>query len=629
MAQSPAQVSSGLRGRHAVRIGVGLVLALSVGLVLRSRTSRSDEGSPADRASAGSVGDRSSSGHRTSGADERVVQGLEARASGSERRAAATPGAESTRDKPIDADEHPSEVDVTAGHEFRCSFVDARDGSPVEGVLATLTSREMHTLDALRSSETRSDELGRVHFAPIEVGAYELAVNSEWYRELKIALAIDESTRTPPPISLERLPIAEVQLIGGLNAELAEYQISRLGHSLHAPVAVDWTAVLPWPDGTEPSLTVHGPGSLEIVALFAGVDPTTEPLSVRVGDGEALEVTVVGQHDDTSLVLVLWFASAIGYEAFVTKLVTPGTRERFDFCEPGDVWIDVGVQRPDRTIQPLGRTRATIERGKPCAATVDIGRTRTYAVFEGAPGERLREGNLYLAVEGDLETSPAGGPLDEDGRLVVPVRAEREFFVIGTTGSGSSEAVVADVHVAVDSLAGHDVLVSLGAIQESEVELVDVVTGASLGPWRFDVVGGTTSQLCTTAQTGVDGAPALVRWHSHGAPCFELLWDGIWAPRGPVPIPAGRVRIAITLRAECTFFAASRSIADVRHVASGLDQTGLLAYGGVQVEDRPEGRHFAGIPAGPYVVRLEGEEVWRGPFAVTSGEPCRVDVPDE
>lgn len=235
---------------------------------------------------------------------------------------------------------------------------------------------------------------------------------------------------------------------------------------------------------------------------------------------------------------------------------------------------------------------------------------------------------MYLAVEGDLETSPAGGPL-EDGRLIIPVRAEHEFFVIGTTGSGSSEAVVADVHVAVDSRAGGDVLVALGAVQQSEVELVDVVTGAPLGPWRFDVVGGTTRQQCATAQTGANGAPALVRWHSHGAPCFELLWEGVWAPRGPVPILPGKVRIPITLRAECTFAVAGRSIGDVRHVASGLDQAGLLAYGGVQVEARPEGRHFAGIPAGPYLVRIEGEEVWRGPFAVTSGAPCRIDVPHE
>lgn len=389
-----------------------------------------------ERASAARSDERSSNEHPTSGAVERVVQGLDVTGSGSERRVVAPPRAESTRDQAIGADQDLPDVDVTAAHEFRYSFVDARDGSPVEGVLATLKSRGAQTLDALRVPEARSDELGRVRFAPIEPGTYELGVTSDWYRAVTLALAIDGSARTPPPIPLERLQVAVVELIGGRPAELAEYQVSRLGHSLHATVEPDWTSVLPWPEGTEPSLTVHGPGSLEIIALFAGLNPTTEPLSVRVGDGELLEITVVGEHDASApLVLVLWFASTIGYEAFVTKFTSPGAHERFDVCEPGDVWIDVGVQRADRTIQPLGRTRATVERGKPCAATVDIGRTRTYAVFEGAPGDRVLEGQLYLAVEGDLETSPAGGAL-QNGRIIVPVRAEREFFVIGTTAAG-------------------------------------------------------------------------------------------------------------------------------------------------------------------------------------------------
>jgi len=163
-----------------------------------------------------------------------------------------------------------------------------------------LKSRELQTLDALRVPEARSDELGRVRFAPIEPGSYELVVSSDWYRKATLALAIDGSARTPPPIPLERLQLAVVELIGGRPAELAEYQVSRLGHSLHAHVEPDWTSVLPWPEGTEPTLTVHGPESLEIVALFAGVDATTETLSVRVGDGESLEVTVVGEHGESA-----------------------------------------------------------------------------------------------------------------------------------------------------------------------------------------------------------------------------------------------------------------------------------------------------------------------------------------
>jgi hypothetical protein len=96
-----------------------------------------------------------------------------------------------------------------------------------------------------------------------------------------------------------------------------------------------------------------------------------------------------------------------------------------------------------------------------------------------------------------------------------------------------------------------------------------------------------------------------------------------------VPLTAGRQRIALTLRAECTFSAPGAAIADLRYVPTGLDDAALRASPGVEVEELASGRLSRGIPAGGYLVLLAGEETWRGPFDVTSGAPCQVLVPHD
>jgi len=506
--------------------------------------------------------------------------------------------------------------------------LDARNGAPVSGA-SLLMTRVASAPEVVLASEhqARTDSNGRAQWSDLAQGTYQLTVSSERHQRASRSVVVDSRRVVLPPIELEPLPAATVKLLGAEREDATAYEVARFGRGLRVSFDANGETSLPWPDDALPELTIHAPDDVEISALFGDLEAADEPMSVRIAGGEALDVNVVGEFDEArTLVLCLQFNSSLGYSAFVTTPVALGSTKSFTLCEVGDAWLDVGVNRDDRTLATLARASVRISEGRPTSVTVDLGRERTWARFESGPGVRVLHGELYFAVAGESPLSPAGGALDERGRVLVPAQAEREFFVIGVTGPPGAPVVAADVQVHLDTRAGGEMVVALGDVVESEVHLVDAITGAPLTGRRCDLIGGSTRQFAAEVFTGQDGAPARVRWHARGTPCVELFWTDVWSPRQPVALTAGDVRVAVLRRAECTFRAPGALVTDVRHVAMGLDGAGLRADAGVHIEPVADGLHCRGIPSGVYQVRLQGDEVWRGPYAVAPGLPSIIDV---
>ncbi len=508
-------------------------------------------------------------------------------------------------------------------------IVDAETGVGISG--AVLRFRGKAAAEGIETAEYEFtvNEQGILGPFAIPVADYLVSVSSPAHVERELVLEVEDWKKGKRVFELEALPVLIVHLLGGDGMDHEEFQVSLLGGSHKVQVEPDWTAKLPWRSGVDRAVTVHCHGSLEVSALFTeGPDSEQENgIAVRVGGAEEVAFRVMGAIEGSKRpVLVMQFASSLGYDAFVSDFADLDKETTLDMFEAGDLWVDVGVHRPDRTVDAIGRHHAVVEAAKVNQVTIEVGSHRTYLSFEALPGERITEGELFASGRKALFHTPTGGELDDEGRILLPHQSETEFYIGGFSGPVATQVLAADVPVAVDTRTAREVTVSLGQVVESQIELMDTATGSPLAGWRFAIVGGVTNQFFTEYTTRQDGGGASMRWHAAGAPCFELLWDGLWSPKTPVPITPGRVTIPITQRTICTFSSPGHTIAGIRHVGTGLEDAGLLAHGGVEISDGVDGRRYAGIPAGAYMVRLGGEEDWRGPFNVANRGPVQVVV---
>ena len=526
----------------------------------------------------------------------------------------------------VDLDHGAAASDPSAACSLQVQAIEAETGRPVEGASVTLQALAVGGETQPEDRRSSTDSLGFVAFDDLPPGEYSVSIRSEWHEVALMNQTMIRRAHSPAPVALERLGSVRFQLLGTETTAWEEYQVSKLGDDFKVTFGHGGRAELPWKPGDETAFTVHGPESLEIVSLFGIPDPRGRELHVRVDGGLRLAAASEGTHEsDERLVMTLSYVSALGHEIFVNHIVQLGQEVVFPFCEPGLVWVDVGVQRPDRTIEALGRARAELRAGEDSSVVVHLGSKRTYAAFLGPSGVRISKGEIWLSTRGDIESSPIGGSLDAEGRILVAAQDDREFFAIGVAGEGG--VFVADVPCVIDTRAGGEWAIPLGDVQSSAVELRDANSDAPLASWRFEVVGLETGFYCDVLTTGSDGAPAQVQWYDRGKPALLIRWDGLWSPAEPVPITPGLITVPITQRTTCTFSSPGGNVEAVRHVMTGLDDAGLLAYGGVEVSTDSAGRRYSGIPAGMYVVRLAGDEVWRGPFAVPNRGPAEVVVP--
>lgn len=484
---------------------------------------------------------------------------------------------------------------------------------------------ERHGVELVRTSV--SDPNGAFSFDRVHAGKYLLSAHSPVHQAASREVEIDADRGLGDALELVPKESVTVRLVGVDDGAAMSYSVAHAAAGNRAQFGADGSArVLLESSVPSPHMTVYFPDDTELSALFVTPPASLDDgLDIRVGGGQVLTVTLSApSRIEERLVLNLQYRSQLGYDVFLTRWITSNEPEVLTMCEPGVVWVDVGVLRDDRTLAKLARDRVEIRTGVRESVTIELGDERCYLRLMGLDDRPIDQGEVYLATPSDSHLSPTGGVLDSNGRLVVPARSESEFFLIGV--AGIERCALVDFPVTLDTKRGGVVDVRVGEVLVSEVELLDRFTGAPLGGRTIDLVGGRTGLVAASYSSDLDGAPIRIGFYAGGEPRLRVdEWD-VWSPREPIPLTAGRNAIRIHRRAYCTFKTDGRRVLDIRHAQLGLNTSALLADESVQDEEITGGRRFWGIPSGAYAVRLEGEDEWRGPFEVTPGEWCIVEV---